>query len=99
LAKSVLVLVGNVDNVAELADIFDCKTSFLPLKYLGMPLGACYKNNCIWDGIVEKMKHWLASWKRLYLSTGDRVTFIKSTLSNLPKYFLSLFPSPASVAN
>ena len=28
-----------------------------------------------------------------------RVTLIKSTLSNLPTYFLSLFPIPALVAN
>jgi hypothetical protein len=39
LAKSVLVHVGNVDNVVELADIFGCGTSSLPLKYLGMLLG------------------------------------------------------------
>ena len=38
-------------------------------------------------------------WKRLYLSKGGRVILIKSTLSNLPTYFLSLFPIPASVAN
>jgi hypothetical protein len=41
----------------------------------------------------------LANWKRLYLSKGGRVTFIKCTLSNLPMHFLSLFPIPASVAN
>jgi hypothetical protein len=35
----------------------------------------------------------------MYLSKGNRVTLIKSTLSNLPTYFLSLFPIPASVAN
>jgi hypothetical protein len=35
----------------------------------------------------------------LYLSKGDKVTLIKSTLSNLPTYFLSLFPISASVAN
>ena len=32
-------------------------------------------------------------------SKGGRVTLIKSTLSNLPTYFLSFFPIPASVAN
>jgi len=37
------------------------------------------------------MEHRLASWKRLYLSKGGRVTLIKNTLSNLPTYFLSLF--------
>ena len=34
----------------------------------------------------------------MYLSKGGRLTLIKSTLSNLPTYFLSLFPIPASVA-
>ena len=37
--------------------------------------------------------------EKLYLSKGGRVTLIKSTLSNLPTYFLSLFPILASVAN
>ena len=44
------------------------------------------------------MERRLAGWKRLYLSKGGRVTLIKSTLSNLPTYFLSLFPILASVA-
>lgn len=35
----------------------------------------------------------------MYLSKGGRVTLIKSTLSNLPTYFLSLFLIHASVAN
>jgi hypothetical protein len=84
LAKSILVPVGNVDNVDELGDILGYGTSSLPWKYLGMPLGACYKVKSIWDSIVEKMKCRLANWKRLYLFKGGRVTLIKSTLSNLP---------------
>ena len=40
----------------------------------------------------------LAPWKRLYLSKGGRVTLIKSTLSNMPTYMLSLFPIPVDVA-
>jgi hypothetical protein len=35
----------------------------------------------------------------MYLFKGGKVTLLKSTLSNLPTYFLSLFPLPASVAN
>ena len=53
----------------------------------------------IWNPILEKMERRLEGWKHLYLSKGGRVTLIKSTLSNLPTYFLSLFPIPASVAN
>jgi hypothetical protein len=35
----------------------------------------------------------------MYLSKGDRVTFIKSTLSNLSTYILSLSPLIVGVAN
>ena len=40
----------------------------------------------------------MAGWKRMYLSTGGRLTLLKSTLSKLPTYYLSLFPIPAKVA-
>ena len=69
------------------------------MKYLGLPLGAKFKDKTIWNPILEKMERRLTGWKRLYLSKGGRVTLIKSTLSNLPTYFLSLFPIPVSVAN
>jgi hypothetical protein len=88
-----------VDNVVELASIFGCGTSSLPLKYLGMPLGACHRATSTWDDIVVNMEHRLASWQRLYLSKGARVSLIKSTRSNLPTYFLSLFSIPIRVAN
>jgi len=39
--------VGNMDNMGELTDILGCGTSSLPLKYLGIPLGAFYKANSI----------------------------------------------------
>ena len=35
----------------------------------------------------------------MYLSKGGRITLIKSTLSSLPTYFLSLFPIPVAVAS
>ena len=99
LAKSVLILVGNVEQVDTLAGILGCGVASLPLKYLGLPLGASYKAKHIWDGVLEKMEYRLASWKRMYLLKGSRITLIKSTLANLPTYYLSLFPIPVSVAN
>jgi hypothetical protein len=82
----------------SLADILGCKTSALPMKYLGLPLGSKFKAKDVWNGVLEKMKHRLAGWKRLYLSKRGRLTLIKSTLSNLPTYYLSLFPILATVA-
>jgi len=99
LAKSNLIPVGNVDQVSRLADILGCGIASLPVKYLGLHLGASYKSTLIWNGVIEKIEHRLASWKRLYLSKGGRVTLIKSTLANVPTYFLSLFPIPRSVVS
>ena len=99
LGKSELVAVGAVHKMDLLVAILGCKQGSLPMKYLGLPLGEKFKDKSIWNPILEKMERKLASWKKLYLSKGGRVTLIKSTLSNLPTYFLSLFPIPASVAN
>ena len=99
LSKSELVPVGQVPNVPELAGILGCQVASLPLNYLGLPLGASFKSKVLWARVVEKMEKCLAGWKRLYLSKGGRVTLIKSTLSSLPTYFLSLFPIPMSVAH
>ena len=69
------------------------------MKFLGFPLGAKFKDKSIWNPILVEMERRLEGLKRLYLSKGGRVTLIKSTLSNLPTYFLSLFPILASMAN
>jgi hypothetical protein len=99
LGKSEMVAVGDVGNVGTLAAFLGCRVARLPMKYLGLPLGAAYKAASIWNEVIEKMERRLAGWKKLYLSKGGRVTLIKSTLSNLPTYYLSLFPVPVSVAN
>jgi hypothetical protein len=44
------------------------------------------------------MERLLARWKKLYLSKRGRLTLIKSTISSLPTYFLSLFPISISIA-
>ena len=99
LGKSELVVVGAVHNFELLVAVLGCKQGSLPMKYLGLPLGAKFKDKTIWNPILEKMERKLAGWKKLYLSKGGRVILIKSTLSNLPTYFLSLFPIPALMAN
>jgi hypothetical protein len=85
LEKSEIVPIGGVED--------------LPMTYLGLPLGASYKSTSIWNGVIEKMERRLAGWKQMYLSKGARLTLSNSTLSNIPTYYLSLFPIPMRVAN
>ena len=99
LGKSELVPVGEVHNLDVLVGLLGCRNSSLPLKYLGLPLGAKFKEVSIWNPILEKMERKLVGWKRLYLSKGGRVTLIKSALSSLSTYFLSILPILGKVAN
>ena len=69
----------------------------LPMKYLDIPLGTLYKTTSIWNPILERMEKKLSGWKRPYLSKGGRLTLLKSTLSSLPTYYLSLFIVPKAV--
>ena len=99
LGKSELVPIGVVHNMDVLVEMLGCRQSSLPLIYLGLLLRAKFKELSIWNPILEKMERKLAGWKRLYLSKRGKVTLIKSTLSSLPTYFLSLLPLPRKVAN
>ena len=96
---SEMVPIGVVDNVHVLAGLWGCRFGNLPMSYLGMPIGASHKSSSIWNPILEKFERRLVGWKKLYLSKRGRLTIIKSTLSSLPTYFLSLFNIPTSVAN
>ena len=99
LAKSVLILEGNVQQVDSLVSILGCEVATLPVEYLGLSLGAAHNATHISDGVIEKIEQCMAGWKRSLLSKGGRVTLIKSTLPNILAYYMSLFKIPVSVAN
>ena len=92
--KSEMVPIGEVDDVHVLVEILGCRVGTLHMSYLGMPLGTSYKSPSIWNPILEIIERKLAKWKKLYLSKGGRLMLLKSTLSSLSTYFLSLFTIP-----
>jgi hypothetical protein len=55
LGKSELVVVGEVENIGNLAVYLRCKVAGLPMKYLGLKLGAAYKATSMWNGVMEQM--------------------------------------------
>ena len=91
LIKSELILVGKVENLEELAFKLGYKLGMLPITYLGLPLCVPHNSLVAWDGVEERFHKRLAMWKRHYISKGGRLTLIKSMLSCLPNYFMSLF--------
>ena len=68
LGKFELVVVGAVHNFELLVAVLGCKQGSLPMKYLGLPLGAKFKDKTIWNPILEKLERKLAGWKNyIYL--------------------------------
>ena len=79
------------------AEILMCKRSIIPFSYLGLPIGGSTHKLAIWDPILKRIRKKLASWKGKLLSLGGRLTLIKSSMANLPLYFMSLFPMPKGI--
>ena len=97
LDKSEILLVGRVENLETLALEAGCKVGKLP-SYLGIPLGANHKSVAVWDGVEERFRKRLALWKRQFISKGGRITLIRSTLSSMPIYLMSLLRMPRAVS-
>ena len=90
LDKSEILPVGRVENLEALALEAGCKVGRLPFSYLGIPLGANHKSMAVWDGVEERFRKRLALWKRQFISKGGRITLIRSTMSSMPIYLMSL---------
>ena len=90
LDKSEILLVGRVEDVELLALKLGCNVGTLPSTYLGLPLGAPHKSMVVWDGMEEMMWKILALWKIQYISKGERITLIRSTLVSMSIYLMSL---------
>lgn len=80
-----------------MAKVLGCKVGKLPIKYLGMTLEAKYKDVRMWNLILVRFERRLARWKRNFLSKKGCLTLIKSILSNLLVYYMSLLIISVSV--
>ncbi|XP_028058131.1 uncharacterized protein LOC114262002 [Camellia sinensis] len=71
--KSQVYGIGVQDNlVKEFANRLNCHSQKLPLKYLGLPLGANPRRNSTWQPVVDNFKKKLALWKRMCLFFAGR---------------------------
>ncbi|GFS31963.1 hypothetical protein Acr_00g0020140 [Actinidia rufa] len=97
--KSGICGVGIENEILDrCAGILRCKKQRLPMKYLGLPLGVSPRRQAMWKLVIELIKKRLSSWKKRFLSFGGRLVLIKSVISSLPVYYMSLFKMPERVA-
>ncbi|GMI70502.1 hypothetical protein HRI_000719500 [Hibiscus trionum] len=98
LAKSKLFGINIDENsLGEWDDQAGCGVGKFPSDYLGLPLGHKRNSAAIWEPVLQKFYHHLASWKGNNLSFSGKLVLIKSVLSTLPTYFMSIFKLPCTV--
>ena len=61
LEKSVIIPVGAVENIDQLAEELGCKVGTLPSTYLGLLLGLRQNSVKAWEGIKDKFRRRLST--------------------------------------
>ncbi|KAK2644709.1 hypothetical protein Ddye_019904 [Dipteronia dyeriana] len=97
--KSCLVRVVKIrPGEEDWAAAFRCVSSSLPNKYLGLPLEGYSGREALWNPVVHMVEHRLTLWKSALISKGGQLVLIKTVLSSLSSYFMTIFPIPEGVA-
>ena len=75
----------------------NCSQMEVPFIYLGLEVGGNPRRKKFWEPVLNKLKSRLSVWKGRFLSMAGRLCLIKSVLSAIPLFYLSLFKAPEVV--
>lgn len=96
--KSQLMGVNVSRNWLEEGVMFlNCKVGDVPFFYLRLPIMANPRSLSTWAPVMDKIKEQLSGWRSKSLSFCGRIVLLKSVLTALPSYFLSIFKGPAGI--
>ncbi|XP_071699157.1 uncharacterized protein [Rutidosis leptorrhynchoides] len=59
-----------------------------PTKYLSIPIGSNMRRVSSWGELIQKYHSRLASWKATIISSGGRLTLLKSVMGSLRIYLM-----------
>ncbi|XP_016170676.1 uncharacterized protein LOC107613265 [Arachis ipaensis] len=79
--------------------LLGCQQAALPVRYLGISLGANPRLVKTWKPIIDKVEQKHSLWKAKVLNKSGKLVLIKSVLNSLPIYYLSLYKMPKAVAD
>jgi hypothetical protein len=82
------------EQTKVLSQVFGCKVSKFPLKYLGVPLHYSKLRKDL-QPLIDSILKRAAGWRGTLLSYAARITLIQSCLSSIPAYLLSAIKFPS----
>ncbi|XP_016172338.1 uncharacterized protein LOC107614708 [Arachis ipaensis] len=82
----------------QMCQLLGCKEASLPVRYLGISLGANPRLVKTWKPVIDKVEGKLSLWKAKTLNKAGKLVLIKSVLNSLPICYLSLYKMPNAVA-
>nr|GEX87802.1 RNA-directed DNA polymerase, eukaryota [Tanacetum cinerariifolium] len=85
--------------VAAAASLIGCSILTAPFNYLGVKVGSNMSRITSWDDVISKVSSRLSKWKLKLLSIGGRLFILKSVLTSIPLYHMSIFKVPIGVLN
>ncbi|GJU95230.1 hypothetical protein Tco_1319986 [Tanacetum coccineum] len=85
--------------VATAASLIGCSILTAPFNYLGVKVGSNMSRISSWDDVISKGSSRLSKWKLKLLSIGGRLTLLKSVLTSILLYHMSIFKVPIGVLN
>jgi hypothetical protein len=92
--SDLLVVVVDDYRANEFARIFCCKRSEFPIKYLGVLLHLSKLRREDLQLVIDKIVKRIAGWKGRLLSYAGRLVLLKSCLTSISIYLLSVIKFP-----
>ncbi|KAK3197797.1 hypothetical protein Dsin_021212 [Dipteronia sinensis] len=90
--KSCVVKVGKIRGVmTNWGELFGCPNVSFPIVYLGLPLGGSPSSKSFWMDLIQRVENRLAPRKKTFLNKGGRLVLIKTMLSSIPTFYMSVF--------
>eukprot|EP00253_Pinus_taeda_P023772 PITA_23772 len=69
------------------------------IKYLGLPLTMGSNRNNLWEEVISKFNKKIVAWGGFWLSSGGKLTLIRSVLSALSTFQASLLLAPRQITD